>query len=74
MAHLLPQGDDLAHPLAITDHLTKEGLTRIYLGMSAPANIRSLHGNVRSHPWAGAVLRALRFTFASFISWRQPRS
>jgi hypothetical protein len=54
--------------------LTKEVLARIYSRMSvAAADIRSLHGHVQP-PWAGAALRVLRSTFASFTSWRPLRS
>jgi hypothetical protein len=54
--------------------LTKEVLARIYPGMSvAGADIHSLHGHVQP-PWAGRALRVLGSTFASFTSWRLPRS
>ena len=54
--------------------LTKEVLARIYPGMRvAPADIRSLHGHVQP-PRAGTAWRALGSTFASFTSWRPPRS
>jgi hypothetical protein len=55
--------------------LTREGLVRIYSGMSvAPADIRSLRGHVQPRPRDGVALCALRFTFAPFTSRRSPRS
>ena len=54
--------------------LTKEVLASTYAGMSvAEADIRSLHGHVQPS-WAGTALRILRSSFASFTSWRPPRS